>query len=45
MKLIIRQRHKGNKLKITAPTKNDEFELTHDSYSASNIQDYIEYIK
>ena len=35
---------KSNKLKIIAPTWNDEFELADDSYSVSDIQDYIEYI-
>ena len=45
MKLIIRQQYKGNKLKITDLSENDKFELTHGSYSVSNIQDYFEYFK
>ena len=32
------------KLKIIAPTWNDEFELPDSSYSVSDIQGYIEYI-
>ena len=32
------------KLKIIAPTWNDEFELPRSSYSVSDIQDYIGYI-
>ena len=34
----------NNKLKIIAPTSNDEFELPDGSYSVSDIQNYIEYI-
>ena len=34
----------NNKLKIIAPTWNDEFELPDGSYSASDIQHYIEFI-
>ena len=30
--------------KISAPTWHEEFELPDGSYSASNIQDYFEYI-
>ena len=30
-----------NKLKIVAPTWNDDFELLDGSYSVSDIQDYI----
>ena len=41
----IRKQYNSNKLKITAPTWTDEFELTDCSYSMSDIQDYIEYIK
>ena len=33
-----------NKFKISAPTWNDKFELPDGSYSASNVQDYFEYI-
>ena len=39
-----RQQYENNKLKIMAPTWNDEFELTDGSYSVSDIQNYIEYI-
>ena len=41
---IIRQQYKNNKLKIIAPTFDDEFELPGGSYSVSDIQGYIEYI-
>ena len=34
----------NNKLKISAPTWNDEFELPDGSYSVSDIQDYFVYI-
>ena len=34
----------NNKLKISAPTQNDKFELPDGSYSVSDIQDYFEYI-
>ena len=40
----IRKQYKNNKLKIIAPTWNDEFELPDGSCSMSDIQDYIEYI-
>ena len=40
----IRKKYKNNKLKIIAPTWNDEFELPDGSYSVSDIQDYIIYI-
>ena len=40
----IRKQYKNNKLKIVAPRSNDKFELCNGSYSASNIQDYIEFI-
>ena len=36
--------YKNNKLKISAPTWNDEFELPDGSYLISDIQDYFEYI-
>ena len=39
-----RKKYKTNKLKIIAPTWNDEFELPDGSYSVSDIQHYIEYI-
>ena len=40
----MRKQYKNNKLKIIAPTWNDEFELPDGSYSVSDIKDYIEYI-
>ena len=40
----IRKKYRNNKLKIIAPTWNDEFELPNGSYSISDIQDYIEFI-
>ena len=40
----IRKQYRNNKLKIIAPTWNDEFELPDGSYSLSDIQDYIKYI-
>ena len=40
----IRKQNKNNKLKIIAPTWNDEFQLPDGSYSVSNIQDHIKYI-
>ena len=40
----IRKQYRNNKLKIIAPTRNDEFELPDGSYSVSDIQDFIEYI-
>ena len=36
--------YKDNEFKISAPTWNEEFELTDGSYSASDIQDYFEYV-
>ena len=36
--------YKNNKFKISAPTWNDKFELSNDSYPASDIHDYFEYI-
>ena len=35
--------YKNNKLKISVPTWNEEFELPDGSYSASDIQDYFKY--
>ena len=40
----IKSSYKNNKLKISAPTRSDEFELPDGSYSISDIQDYFEYI-
>ena len=36
--------YNNNKFKITAPTWNDNFDLTDGSYSLSDIQDYLEFI-
>ena len=36
--------YNNNKIKISAPTWNDKFELPDGSYSVSDIQDYFEYI-
>ena len=40
----IKKSYKNNKLKISAPTWNDKFELPDGSYSVSDIQNYFEYI-
>ena len=40
----IKSSYNNNKFKISAPTWNDEFELSDGSYSVSDIQDYFEYI-
>ena len=40
----IKSSYNNNKFKISAPTRNDKFELPDGSYSVSNIQDYFEYI-
>ena len=40
----IKKSYKNNKLKISAPTWNEEFELPDGSYSVSDIPDYFEYI-
>ena len=40
----IKSSHNNSKLKISAPTWNDEFELPDGSYSVSDIQDYFKYI-
>ena len=40
----MKQSYKNNKLKISAPTRNEEFELPDGSYSVSDIQVYFEYI-
>ena len=39
-----RKQYKNNKLKVIAPTWNDEFKLPGGSYSVSDIQDHLEYI-
>ena len=36
--------YKNNKFEISAPTWNEEFELSGGSYSTLGIQDYFEYI-
>ena len=40
----IKSSYNNKKIKIYAPTWNDEFELPDGSYSVSDIQDYFEYI-
>ena len=40
----IKKSYKNNKLKISVPLWNEEFELPDGSYSVSDIQDYLEYI-
>ena len=40
----IKKSYKNNKFKISAPTWNEDFELTDGSYSISDIQDYFECI-
>ena len=40
----IKKPYKNNKLKISAPTWNEAFELPDGSYSVSDIRDYFEYI-
>ena len=40
----IKNSYNNNKSKLSAPTWNDKFELPDGSYSASDIQDYFEYI-
>ena len=40
----IKSSYNNNKLKISAPTWNEEFTLPDGSYSVSDIQDYFEYI-
>ena len=41
---IIKSKYSNNKIKISAPTWNDEFNLPDGSYSVSDIQDYFKYI-
>ena len=36
--------YQNKKLKISASTRNEEFELPDESYSISDIQDYFEHI-
>ena len=40
----IKSERNNNKFKISAPTRNDEFDLIDGSYSAFDIQDCFEYI-
>ena len=40
----IRSEYNNNKLKISAPTWNDTFDLSDGSYSISDIQRYFEFI-
>ena len=40
----VKSEYNNNKLKISTPTWNDEFNLPGGSYSISDIQDYFEFI-
>ena len=40
----VKSTYNNNKLKISAPTLNETFDLPDESYSISEIQDYIDYI-
>ena len=40
----IKKSFKNNKFKISAETRNEEFELPNGSQSVSDIRDYFEYI-
>ena len=40
----INSEYNNNKLKISSPTSNDEFDLPNGSYSISDIQDSFEFI-
>ena len=40
----IKKSYKNNRLRISTPTCNEEFELSDGSCSESDIQDYFEYI-
>ena len=40
----IKNSYNNNKFKISAPTRNDKFELPDGSYSVSDIQDLLGYI-
>ena len=37
----IKRSYKNNRFKISAPTRNEEFELPDGLYSVSDIQDYF----
>ena len=38
--VLLKKSYKNNKLKISAPKRNEKFELPDGSYSLSDIQDY-----
>ena len=40
----IKNSYKNNRIKTSAPTRNDKFELPHGSCFVSDIQNYFEYI-
>ena len=40
----VKSTYNNNKFKISAPTRNETFDLPDGSYNISEIQDYIEYI-
>ena len=40
----VKSSYNNSKIKVSAPTRNDEFELPDGLYSVSNSQDYFEYI-
>ena len=40
----IKTEYNNNKFKISAPTRNDTFDLPDGSYSIANIQDYFKFI-
>ena len=40
----IKSEYNNNKIKISAPTWNDTFDLPDGSYNLEQIQDYFEYI-
>ena len=40
----VRKKYENNKLKIIAPTWNDELEFPDGSYSVSDIEDWIKFI-
>ena len=44
MLYIEKRSYRSNKLKISAPTWNEKFELPDGSYFVSDIQGYFEYI-
>ena len=40
----IKSQYNNNKFKISAPTRDDTFDLPDGSYSIADIQDYFEFI-